>query len=148
MASEMLIGELAKQAGLTVKTVRYYEAFGLLPAAQRRESGYRTYSPADLDRVAFIKGAKALGLTLAQIKEIIAVWDGGQRPCGRVAALIDEKLARLDQRIAELTAFRDALSTYKADVEAQVGDEGQPCVHIGGVIAGRWHGGELPAELA
>jgi DNA-binding transcriptional MerR regulator len=148
MAAEMFIGDVAKQAGLTVKTLRYYEQLGLLAPAHRRESGYRTYEAADLERVRFIKGAKALGLTLAEIKEIIEVWDSGQRPCSRVGAFLDDKLTQLDRRIAELTAFRDALRTYKADVEAQLPADDQPCVHIGGVSQGLWHAQPPTPDLA
>jgi len=64
----MTIGRLAEQAGVNIDTIRYYERNGLLPAPQRRASGYREYALADIERLRFIRRSKALGFTLAEIK--------------------------------------------------------------------------------
>ena len=134
----LTVGALAKRAGTSAKTVRYYEEVGLLGAPRRSEAGYRLYGEADLERLRFVLGAKTLGLSLGEIKEIVGVWGGGERPCRHVRARLDAKLAELDRRIAELTAFRDALSTYRGRVEAAE-DEGEvPCVHVAGALAGAW----------
>lgn len=117
MEEGLLIGEIAKRVGVTTKTIRYYESMGLLGEARRTDSGYRVYSDQDLDRVRFIQGAKALGLSLSEIKDIVGIWAGGVRPCGHVSQLIDDKLADLDRRIDALIRFRDELRQYKAQID-------------------------------
>lgn len=106
----MRIGELAARTGLTTKTLRFYESAGVLPAPQRRPSGYRAYDEGAVDRLAFVRAAQAAGLTLAEIRDVIAVRDGVGAPCHHVVALLDAHAADLDRRIAELV-------TLRADVE-------------------------------
>ncbi len=106
----MLIGDLAAAAGLSAKAVRFYEQAGLMPAPPRTPAGYRDYPPAAADRLAFIRHAQAAGFTLAEIRGILRVRDGGQAPCYHVASLISEHLAQVDERIAELTRTRAALA--------------------------------------
>jgi DNA-binding transcriptional MerR regulator len=150
MGDRWLIGELARRAGLSAKTVRYYESFGLLSEAVRTESGYRTYAGPDLERLRFITGAKALGLTLAEIKGVLAGWNGGERPCNRVSALLDRKLAELDRQIHDLTRFRDELRAYKSRVDAQPTAAGVPCPHVAGVNEGEFapEAAAPPGDLA
>lgn len=102
----MRIGELASRAGLTVKALRFYETAGVLPAPQRRPSGYRDYDAAALARLRFVKAAQAAGLTLAEIRQVVAVREDSGPPCRHVADLLDAHAADLDRRIAELTALR------------------------------------------
>ena len=104
------IGELAARTGLTTKTIRFYESAGVLPAPQRRPSGYREYDAGAVDRLAFVRAAQAAGLTLAEIRDVIAIRDSSGAPCNHVLTLLDSHAADLDRRIAELTALR-------ADVE-------------------------------
>ena len=134
----MYIGDLAKRTGLNVKTLRYYEDLGLLAGAERTDSGYRTYTPAHVEQLKFIQGAKALGLSLAEIKEIIDLWSGGTAPCEHVSHLLDHKLADLDRRILELVTFRDDLRAYKTRIDQAERPSDQPCKHIAGVEAGQW----------
>ena len=101
------IGELAARAGTTAKTLRFYEQAGLLPEPQRTPSGYRDFDDGALDRLAFVKAAQAAGLTLAEVREVIAVRDAAGPPCEHVAALLDAHVASLDARIARLAALRD-----------------------------------------
>ena len=105
----MLIGDLATRAGLSAKTIRFYEQAGLLPRPPRTSGGYRDYPPGAVDRLAFIRHAQAAGFTLADIRGVLAIRDSGQAPCQHVSVLIDEQLALVEQRIAELTRARDAL---------------------------------------
>ena len=133
------IGDVAKRLELNAKTIRYYEEMGLLSEPERTESGYRLYSEADVERLRFIKGAKALGLSLAEIKEIVGIWGAGTAPCTHVAQLLTEKLTDLDRRIAELMAFRDALAGYMGQIETSDGVPEVPCRHIEGAIRGQWH---------
>ena len=102
----MRIGQLAERAGMTAKALRFYEQTGLLPAPHRTPSGYRDYDETALDRLRFIKGAQAAGLTLAEITEVIAAREHTGSPCAHVAALLDARAADLDARIAELHGLR------------------------------------------
>ncbi|MGH2374792.1 MAG: heavy metal-responsive transcriptional regulator, partial [bacterium] len=98
----MKIGELAKQAGLNPKTIRYYEATGLLPAAPRTESGYRRYEDRDIERLEFIRSAQSLGIALKEIKEVLAFRDQGTYPCPYVVNLLDAKVKEIESRIQGL----------------------------------------------
>lgn len=102
----MRIGELAERAGTTTKTLRFYEEAGLLPEPARTPSGYRDYDSAVLDLLAFVRAAQAAGLTLAEIREVVAVREAHGPPCEHVVGLLDARAADLDRRIAELTALR------------------------------------------
>lgn len=101
------IGELAARSSLTVKTIRFYEQVGVLPEPARRESGYRDYDETAAARLQFVKAAQTAGLTLAQIREVIAVRDQSGPPCRHVVELLDAHADSLDRRIADLTALRD-----------------------------------------
>ncbi len=102
----MRIGELAGRVGLTTKTLRFYEQAGVLPGPTRTASGYRDYDQAALARLRFVRAAQAAGLTLAEIRTVIAVRDDQGPPCGHVTALLDRHAAALDERIAELEVTR------------------------------------------
>ncbi len=110
----MLIGDLGAAAGLPAKTIRFYEQCGLLPAPPRTPGGYRDYPAGAVGRLAFIRQARAAGLTLAEIGGIVRIRDGGQAPCQHVTALIARHLVQVEQRIAELTRTRDALAGLHA----------------------------------
>jgi DNA-binding transcriptional MerR regulator len=98
----MQIGELAKRTSVNPKTVRYYEDIGLLPHAARAPSGYRQYTAEDIGRVEFIRSAKALGVALGEIKEVLAFRDRGASPCPYVLRLIDTKVREIHGRIRGL----------------------------------------------
>ncbi|WP_455362437.1 heavy metal-responsive transcriptional regulator [Streptomyces sp. SYSU K21746] len=105
----MRIGELATACGLTTKTLRYYEQAGLLPAPPRTSGGYRDYPYEAVQRLAFVRDARSAGLTLADIRGILAVRDSGEAPCDHVTRLIDRHLHDIDRRLAELRKTRTAL---------------------------------------
>ena len=105
----MLIGELADIAGVTSQTVRFYERRGLLPDAERGANGYRVYDEAMLARLRFINVAQAAGLTLSEIRSIIALRDDGIVPCAHVVTLIDNKLVEVRARIRHLAALQAEL---------------------------------------
>ncbi len=108
-ASGLRIGELAAQFGLSPRTIRYYEAVGLLPAPRRTPSGYRVYDEADVARLRFVLRAKAVGLRLGEIGEVLRIQEDGQLPCDHVRRWIDRKLAEVDQQLAALRSFRTDL---------------------------------------
>jgi MerR family transcriptional regulator, copper efflux regulator len=105
----MQIGELAKKAGVSVQTVRFYERRGLLPNPIRKESGYRAYGETDLKRLLFIRQAKALGFSLDEIRTILKMRDRGQCPCASVLRLAEQHLETTERQISQLAAFRDEL---------------------------------------
>ncbi len=107
--TRMKIGELAKQAGAGIDTVRFYEREGLLPAPQRRASGYRAYEPGDVVRLRFIRRAKALGFTLAEIRDLLALSSRRNDDMAGLKASATEKLADIEVRLVELTRVRDGL---------------------------------------
>jgi DNA-binding transcriptional MerR regulator len=109
----MRIGELAEASGTTTKTLRFYEDQGLLPAAARTPSGYRDYTPDILGRLDFIHRGQAAGLTLAQIKQILGIRDGGTPPCGHVSDLLAERLGDLDAQIAQLVDLRRTIAELR-----------------------------------
>ena len=111
----MLIGEVAKAAGMTPKTLRFYEGQGLLPPARRGSNGYRQYSDDSIDRLDFIARGRAAGLSVSQIRSILAVREPGNAPCAQVRDILAGHLAELDLKIAELTALRAGVAaSYEA----------------------------------
>lgn len=107
----MLIGQVAQQAGVTAKTLRFYEDAGLLPAPDRTSGGYRDYPGEAVDRVAFVRSAQAAGFTLGQVKQVLDIRDGGEPPCEHVRVIVDERLAEVERRLVELRRTRDQLRT-------------------------------------
>lgn len=117
------IGEICSKTGLSARTVRYYEELGLLPGVRRRQGGRRVYGPDEVERLRFITRLKALGLSLAEIKELNAVYaiGGGTREMlGRLEELLDVHLEDLDARIAELGSLRDQIRKYRSHVGERV----------------------------
>jgi DNA-binding transcriptional MerR regulator len=105
----MRIGALAAAAGTTPKTIRFYEQAGLLPEPPRTASGYRDYPGSAAVRLGFVHSAQAAGLTLAEIRGILVIRDGGQPPCAHVAAVVDGHLADIERRLRELRTTRALL---------------------------------------
>lgn len=114
MPKLLKIGELASKAGLGRDTIRFYEREALLPTPARTQAGYRLYSPEVLERLRFIKQAQTLGFSLAEIKDLL---DGyhGREECRRVAHLLKQKIAGLDQRMRAIRSLRATLSRYLAE---------------------------------
>ncbi len=110
-ASKFLkIGQIASESGLSVKTIRYYEEIGLLtPTVKRSESGYRLFEPSVVNRLAFVKRAQTLGLSLAEIAQILGIHDDGNLPCGEVKHRLQTKLDSINAQIEALETFRDEL---------------------------------------
>jgi DNA-binding transcriptional MerR regulator len=107
----MQIGELAKLANTSAKTIRFYEDSGLLPAPARTASGYRDYGPDIVDRLRFIHRGQAAGLTLQKVRQILAIHDRGEIPCGHVRQVLNTRLDQVRAQIAELVALEGHLQT-------------------------------------
>jgi DNA-binding transcriptional MerR regulator len=121
------IGELADRVGVTTKAIRFYERIGLLPDPARTASGYRSYEEVDAERLIFVKTAQRLGLSLDEIKEIIAFRDRGEQPCGYVAEVLQRQVTDLDARIAEMGALRDELRRLQSRAAKGVTAESKYC---------------------
>lgn len=107
--AEYFVGQLAKEAGFNIETIRYYEKLKLLPKPKRRESRYRIYNDTDLKRLLFIKRAKELGFTLKEIKELLELKIDSRAKCGDVKHLTEHKLKDIDNRISDLKKIRNVL---------------------------------------
>jgi Hg(II)-responsive transcriptional regulator len=108
--SAMNIGQLARRAGVPIDTVRYYERQQLLPTAARSAGGYRIFGEQDLRRLRFIRRAKALGFSLEEIAELLALSDQQQHDMGSVRDTARTRLLDIEQRMTELQRMHAALS--------------------------------------
>jgi MerR family copper efflux transcriptional regulator len=103
------IGELATRSGVPVKTIRYYDEIGVLAPADRTSSGYRAYDEPAIDRLAFIRAAQAVGLTLGEIRQVVALRERGETPCAHVVELLERRASEIEQRIADMQHLRGEL---------------------------------------
>ncbi len=131
--AEFRIGEVATRAGVSVDTLRYYEKLKLLPRAQRSAGGFRLFGAESIERVQFIKHAQELGLTLDEIKGLLAT--GGAEECKRVRDLLNKKIGELDTRMDSMKKFRRVLARHLNECERELSERGQnaccPVVAIG-----------------
>ena len=107
--STLSIGQFAKRAGVAIDTVRYYERDGLLSPSGRLPSGYRRYGETELKRLRFIRRAKALGFSLADIHVLLSL--SSERSVAKVKRAAETKLADVESRIGELQRVRTGLKT-------------------------------------
>ena len=126
MASEALltIGQACEQTGLSPRTVRYYEELGLLEGVRRRVGGRRAYGSEDIERLRFIQRLKTLGLALAEIKELSAIYAIGGSTLAmlqKLEELLSARQSDLESRISDLMTLRDDMSRYRGHVESRIG---------------------------
>lgn len=107
------IGQLAKQTGLSVGTIRYYSDIGVLSPAKIGENGYRYYTTQASYQIEFIKKAQTLGFSLEEIKQIIQISDRGEPPCNLVKNLINDKIQQLETQIEQMIGFKAELEKYQ-----------------------------------
>lgn len=108
--NRIFIGDLSKRTDVPVKTIRYYEDFGLLDKPRRTGSDYRVYSRKDVDKLLFIKKAKELGLKLLEIKEIICCAEEGLKPCcSLVRDLFTKKIKEYEEKVTQLNIAKKRL---------------------------------------
>ncbi len=113
-AEPFAIGEAAARSGVSVKMVRHYEALGLLPAVARTDAGYRMYTTREVHTLRFIRRARDLGFSMAEIAELLKLWQNRRRASADVKRIAMAHVADLDRRLAELTAMRRTLETLAA----------------------------------
>jgi len=106
----MTIGQVARQTGVGVETVRFYEKQALLPVPDRNSSGYRIYSPAAVERLLFIRHAKAIGFSLTEIRELLFLRVDDEASCLEIKEIAVDKVRDIDHRISALTRMREALT--------------------------------------
>lgn len=134
------IGEVARQSGVKVPTIRYYEEIGLLPAPPRSVGNRRLYAEADLRRVTFIRHARELGFEINSIRTLLALQEEPNQSCATADVITRERLADVEQRIRSLTALRAELELMlegcrqgrvaECRVIEVLADHGK-CVHAG-----------------
>jgi len=108
MVESFTVGRAAKRIGIRPSAVRYYERQGFI-ASERLANGYRAYNREAIDVLRFITRAKTLGFSLAEVREILALYRGGTEPCACVTGMMERNLALIDQRISELSRLRRQL---------------------------------------
>lgn len=117
MDATFSIGSLSKAAGVPVSTVRFYERRGLLSPDSRTRTRYRVYEQSSLDRLKFIKSARASGFTLSDIAALLDAMHEDSAPCGEVRSLVHGRLDRVVEQIEHLTRVRDTLRQWLAECE-------------------------------
>ena len=105
----MNIGEAARRSGVSAKMVRHYEALGLLPRVLRTEAGYRQYGADEVHTLRFIRRARELGFSMAEIAELLRLWQNRERASADVKRIAQAHMADLDRRIAEMSGMRRTL---------------------------------------
>ncbi len=129
----MKIGALASRSGVPVKTLRYYEDLGLLPAIGRSEGGYLLFDEHSLRRLEFIRRLKTLGLTLEEIQACLNVHDAGALPCDSIQAQLLHQIERIDHQIRDLRHLKTELKELLARWQRHPVDDGSeicPNLHI------------------
>ncbi len=121
----LTIGELARLTGISAKTIRYYESVGLLPRPAREANGYRRYGMVDVNRLLLLHRIRLLGVSLAAAKPLLV--DASDARCADVRrellALVDQRLAAIDQEIIDLRSFRAEVEDYQRALVACCPDE-------------------------
>ena len=105
----MNIGNVARETGVPVKTIRYYESIELIPRAQRSDNGYRRYGDTDVEVLRFIQRARRLGFSVSDVADLLALWRDKERASADVKALALRHVEEMECRIAELDALRRTL---------------------------------------
>ena len=110
----LLIGELARRAGVNITTIRFYERQSLLPVPERRESGYREYPVDTVAQVRFIRHAQDLGFTLNEVRDLLALRDAPEHGCDAVHDAAESKLSLIREKIRSLKRMEKVLSALAA----------------------------------
>lgn len=110
----MKIGQVAEQAEVSVDTVRFYERRGVLPRPDRTDSGYRTYTPATVERIQFARQLQQLGFTLDEVIDALHTADDGGATCASERWRLETVIERIDAKIAELRGVRRRVTTVMA----------------------------------
>ena len=110
----MKIGEASLASGVSQRMIRHYEAIGLIPAAARRDSGYRDYDERDVGTLRFIRRARDLGFPIDEIGKLLALWQDRSRASAEVKALALSRAAELERKARQLDEMRESLEHLAA----------------------------------
>lgn len=135
MHDALTISVFAKRSGVPSKTIRYWEGLGLLPKAARSHTGYRVFDPAALRYVSFVQKSKAIGLTLAEMQEVLHLARSGRCPCPEVFGWTQAKAKSVAQQIRELSALLRRLKRIQQEWK-RCSCEGDKCGEVCSLIAG------------
>lgn len=120
----MNIGQASRASGVSAKMIRYYEQIGLIPPASRSDSGYRSYAQDDVHRLRFIRRARDLGFSVAEIGDLLGLWNDRSRKSADVKRLAKAHIAELEGRIRNLRQMADTLQTL---IACCAGDDRPDC---------------------
>ncbi|OGH02736.1 MAG: MerR family transcriptional regulator [Candidatus Lambdaproteobacteria bacterium RIFOXYD1_FULL_56_27] len=123
------IGDLAKQLGITTRTIRYYEEIGLMPSPERLGSGVRCYGKEGVLRLKFILKLKELGITLAEMQELSDLYRSTQAQTvvmPRLVEILDGHIAKIDQKISRISLLRQELANYRKKIAELPNPKNQP----------------------
>lgn len=137
------IGQAASQSGVSAKMVRHYESLGLLPAVHRTDAGYRQYGGREVHTLRFIRRARALGFSMAEIAELLKLWQNKQRASADVKRIAQAHVADLERRIAEMQAMRQTLAQLAHCCQ---GDDRPDCPILAELAAGSLAASPATAE--
>lgn len=129
----MNIGEASKASGVSAKMIRYYESIGLIPAAGRTTSGYRVYTPTDVQLLRFIRRSRDLGFSVEKIEELLALWQDRSRQSADVKRIAQEQITGLETRIREMQAM---METLRHLADACCGDHRPECPILADLVNG------------
>ncbi len=115
--SDLTIGALASQTNTTIPTIRYYEEIGLLPRAQRTGNGHRHYRDADLKRLSFIKRCRDFGFPIEQVRELVELFEDGDRACIEVRDMAQTHLNTVREKLREMQQLEASLAAYVASCD-------------------------------
>lgn len=130
MTTLVTIGQAAKQTGLSAKMIRHYEEAGLLKKANRTDAGYRLYSSQQLQQLSFIKQARTLGFSVAQVSSLLDLWRNPQRSSKEVKQLAEQHLDEIKQKVAELQQMQKVLQQL---ADSCCGDDQPQCAILDGL---------------
>jgi MerR family mercuric resistance operon transcriptional regulator len=127
VSERLTIGEFAKQGGVNVETIRYYQRRGLLQEPDKPREGFRRYPQESVKRIRFIKRAQVLGFTLEEIHGLLALDE--RKACVETRGMAAHKLELIEQKIADLSRMRKALSRLVRACDASSSDDPCPIIH-------------------
>ncbi|MCO5100152.1 MAG: Cu(I)-responsive transcriptional regulator [Burkholderiaceae bacterium] len=129
----MNIGEASRASGVSAKMIRHYESLGLVPPAARNDAGYRRYTANDVHLLAFIARARDLGFSIAEITQLVGLWQDRTRPSAKVKALALEHVERLERKVRELLEMKATIEELAASCH---GDDRPQCPILDSLASG------------
>jgi Cu(I)-responsive transcriptional regulator len=130
------VGEAARLSYVSAKMVRHYESLGLLPTVSRTDSGYRQYTDKEIHTLRFIRRARDLGFSMAEISELLKLWQNRRRSSSSVKRIASEHIAALDAKMAEMVAMRKTLQHL---AHCCAGDDRPNCTILDELAQGHEH---------